>query len=116
MLTLWLILYWQFVPSKIDEIFSDMRDFAQGIPDNILVIGFEKDGSDHDAALEAVCTCAHEVNVCLNDKKCIFHCTITPFFGELVSRKDVKPDLRKLEAIQNVQLPKTKHDLQSFLV
>ena len=27
----------------------------------------------------------------------------------------MKPDLRKLEAIQNLQLPKTKHELQSFL-
>ena len=48
--------------AKTDEIFSDMRDFAQGKADDILVIGFEKDGSDHDAALNAVCACAKEVN------------------------------------------------------
>ena len=65
--------------AKIDEIFSDMRDFAQGIADNILVIGFEKDRSDHNAALKAVCAHANEVNLCLNNKNCIFHCTIAPF-------------------------------------
>ena len=64
-----------------------MRDFAQGVPDAILVISFEKDESDHDAALNAVCAHTNEVNLCLNDKKCIFHCSIAPFFGELVSRK-----------------------------
>ena len=82
------------------EIFSDMRDVAQGIAGKHLSCRFwEEMESDHDAALEAVCACANEVNICLNDKRCIFHCTIAPFFGELVSRKGVKPDLRKLEAI-----------------
>ena len=47
--------------------------------------------------------------------KCIFRCTIAPFFGELVSRKGVKPDPKKIKAIQNLKQPKTKHELQSFL-
>ena len=41
--------------AKIDEIFSDMCDSMQGIADDILVKGFEDDGSDHDTALDAVC-------------------------------------------------------------
>ena len=41
--------------AKIDETFADMQDFAQGIADDILVVGFKVDGSDHDAALDAVC-------------------------------------------------------------
>ena len=49
--------------AEIDEIFSDMRDFAQGIADDILVIGLKKDGPDHDAALEAVCAYANKVNL-----------------------------------------------------
>ena len=49
-----------------------MRDFAQGIADDILVIGFEKDGSDDDAALNAVCAHANKVNLCLNDKSVYF--------------------------------------------
>ena len=92
-----------------------MHDSMQGIADDILVIGFEDDGSDHDAALDAVCACTDKVNLCFNEKKCIIFCTIAPFFGELVSRKGVKPDLMKLEAIQNLQLPRTKCELQSFL-
>ena len=101
--------------AKIDEIFSDMCDSTQGIADDILVIGFDDDGSDHDAALDAVCAHADKVNLCFNEKKCIIHCTIAPFFGELVPRKGVKPDLMKLEAIQNLQLPRAKCELQSFL-
>ena len=100
--------------AKIDEIFSDMHDSTQGIADDILVIGFDDDSSDHDAALDVVCAHVDKVNLCFNEKKCIIHCTIAPFFGELVSRKGVKPDLMKLEAIQNLQLPRTKRELQSF--
>ena len=100
--------------AKIGEIFSYVRDFAQGIADDILVIGLEKDGSDHNAALKAVCACASEVKLCLNDKKCIFSCTIAPFV-ELVSRKDVKPHPGKLEASQMLQLQKAKCKLQSCL-
>ena len=40
---------------------------------------------------------------------------MAPFFGELVYRKDMKSDPRKLEAIQSLQLPKTKHEFQRFL-
>ena len=43
----------------------------------------------------------------------LYHSSI--FFGDLVSREGVRPDPRKLEAIQKLQLPKTKCELQSFL-
>ena len=55
------------------------------------------------------------MNLCLNEKKCIFRCTIAPFFGELVSRQVVKPDPKTIKAIQNLKQPKTKCELQSFL-
>ena len=57
-----------------------MHDSTHGIAEDILVIGFEDDSSDHDAALDAVCACADKVNLCFNEKKCIIHCTIAPIF------------------------------------
>ena len=38
---------------KIDEIFSDMPNVF-GIVDHILVIGYDKSGADHDAAVHKV--------------------------------------------------------------
>ena len=38
---------------KIDEIFND-RPNIFGIADNILVIGYDKDGADHDEAVYSV--------------------------------------------------------------
>ena len=54
--------------AKIDETFEDMQDFAQGIVDDILVVGFKADGSDHDAALDAVCKQSNDMNLCLNER------------------------------------------------
>ena len=38
---------------KIDEIFSDIPNVF-GIADDILVIGYDKNGADHDAAIHKV--------------------------------------------------------------
>ena len=63
---------WQFVPSKtLMKYFQISEILHQGIADKILVMGFEKDESHHNAALETVCACANEVNLSLNDNKCI---------------------------------------------
>ena len=47
---------------KIDEIFSDMSNVF-GIADNILVIGYYKDGTDYDAAVHKVLWQCEEVNL-----------------------------------------------------
>ena len=62
--------------AKIDEIFSDMCDSTQGIADDILVIGFDDECSDHDAALDVVCAHADKVNLCFNEKNTLYHSTI----------------------------------------
>ena len=58
-----------------------------GIMDNILVIGYDDDGTDHDATVLQRC---EEVNLKLNKEKCHFRCTSIPFFGEVISKKTRK--------------------------
>ena len=79
---------------KIDEIFSDMPSMF-GIADNILVIGYDEDGADHDATVHKVLQQCEEVNLELNKEKCHFRCTSTWFFGEVISREGVLPDPQK---------------------
>ena len=79
---------------KIDEIFSDMSNVF-GITDDILVIGYDANGADHDAALQR----CEEVNLKLNKEKCHFRCTSIPFLGEVISRKGVEPDPQKIKAL-----------------
>ena len=83
---------------KIDKIFNDMPNVF-GIADNILVIVDEKDGADHDEAVYNVLRQYQDVNLKLNKNKCYFRCTSIPFFGKVVSREGVQPDLQKVRAL-----------------
>ena len=68
---------------KIDKIFNDMPNVFD-IADNILVIGYDKDGADHDKAVYKVLKQCQDVNIKLNKAKCHFRCMSIPFFGEVV--------------------------------
>ena len=74
--------------SKIDEIFNDMPNVF-GIADDILVIGYEKDGADHDEAVYSVLKWCQDVNLKLNKDKCHFRCMSILFFGKVVSREGI---------------------------
>ena len=99
---------------KIDEIFNDMPN-EFGIADDILVIRYDKDGADHDAAVYNVLRQFHDVNLKLNKEKCHFRCTAIPFFGEVVSREGVQPDPWKIKELTEMPAPKNKKELQAFL-
>ena len=99
---------------KRDEIFSDMPNVF-GIVDDILVIGYDDDGVDHDAAVHKVLQWCEEVNLKRNKEKCHFRCTSIPFFGEVISRKGVQPDPQKVKALMDVPAPNNKKELQALL-
>ena len=63
-----------------------------GTADDILVIGYDEDGTDHDKAVYSVMWCCKEVNLKLNKDKYHFRGTSIPFFGKVVSRKGIQPD------------------------
>ena len=63
-----------------------------GIADDILVIGYDKDGTDHDKAVYKVLRQCQDVNLKLNKDKCHFRCMSIPFLGEVVSREGVQLD------------------------
>ena len=77
---------------KIDEIFNDMPNVF-GIADDIFVIGHGKSGADHDEAVYSVLRQCQDVNLKLSKEKCHFRCTSIPFFGKVVLREGLQPDL-----------------------
>ena len=99
---------------KINEIFNDMPNVFS-IADDILVIGYDKDGTDHNEAVYHVLSHCKEVNLKLNKDKCHFRCTSIPFFGKVVSRKGIQPDPQKIKVLTNMLVPKNKRELQVFL-
>ena len=74
---------------KIDEIFNDMPN-KFGITDDILVIRYDKDRTDHDKAVYKVIRQCQDINLKLNKDKCHFRCTSIPFFSEVVSREGIQ--------------------------
>ena len=56
---------------KIDEIFNDMPNII-GIADDILIIGYDEDRTDHDEAVYNMLRCCKEVNLKLHKDKCHF--------------------------------------------
>ena len=65
---------------KIDETFNDIPNVF-GIADDILVIGYNKYGTDHNETVYKVLKCCRDVNLKLNKEKCYFRGTAIPFFG-----------------------------------
>lgn len=57
----------------------------------------------------------HDMNVALNDSKCIYGVTELKFLGHILSADGVKPDTDKLESIRNFREPKTAEETRSFL-
>ena len=99
---------------KIDEIFNAMLNVF-GIADDILVIGYDKDGADHGEAVYKVPKQCQEVNLKLNKEKCHFRCMSIPFFGKVVARQGVQPKPQKVRVLTERPAPKNKKELQAFL-
>ena len=80
---------------------------------DILVLGYEVDGMDHDETLQRVLLICRQFNLKLNKDK--YHCrsTSVPFFGEVISWHGVKPDQQKLKVL--MEMSPNKLELQAFL-
>ena len=76
---------------KIDEILNNLPNVF-GIADYILVVGYDRDGKDHDEMLQQVLQICRQVNFKLNKGKCHFRCTSVPFIGEVMSCCGVQPN------------------------
>ena len=63
---------------KIDKILKNLPDVF-GIADDILVVGYDTDGKDHDEMLQKVLQICRQVKLKLNKDKCHFRCTSIPF-------------------------------------
>ena len=86
-----------------------------GIVDDILVIGYDDNGRDHDELVCKVLQRCSEVNLKLNKDKCHFRYTSVPFFREVILRNGVQPDPQKIKALMDMPPPTNKRELKAFL-
>ena len=102
------------------EIFqNEIRQALEGlngtlnISDDIIVHG--KTREQHDQHLEALLNRLQEKNLTLNKIKCEFGKSRIKFYGFIFSESGISPDPQKIEAIKNVEQPKTAAEVRSFL-
>ena len=99
---------------KIGKIFKDLPNvFA--IANDILVVGYDSDGKDHNETIWQVLQICRHVNLKLNKDKCHFKCISVPFFGEGISSHAIQPNPQKLKALTEIPPPKTKRNSMHFL-
>ena len=92
---------------KLDECIGDIRN-VYCIADDIMVVGYEEDHSDHDKALTNLFQRAEKCNLKFNLDKIQYKKKEVSFFGETYTTTGRKPDPGKVEAIRTMKQPENK--------
>lgn len=81
--------------------------------DDIMIFGASEE--EHDRAVKQTLNTLKRYGILLNDHKCRFKQTQTPFLGHTLSSEGVAPAEEKVRSILNFRSPQTKEELRSFL-
>ena len=102
-----------------------MREHIEGlkgvevIADDFVIVGYSNTPaewqSDHDQNVRAFLNRCRERNLKLNEKKARLRQQEVPFIGHVLTPAGLKPDLCKVEAIEQMPDPTDVHSLHRFL-
>ena len=98
---------------KVDDHLEGI-DHCIAITDDIIIYGFDSDGTDHDRTVRQVMKKAQEVGMRFNPTKCQFRKSEVKFFRMMLNRQGVVPDPAKIEALRKLPELKTESLLQRF--
>ncbi len=96
----------------MDEILQDLPGVVS-IADDITIFGRTEE--EHDENLIKLMKRAQETGLVFNPSKCKLKAQEVTFFGNIYSKTGVKPDPKKVEAINKLKEPSNKQELQTFL-
>lgn len=98
----------------MDIAFAGERDrFVMIYLDDITV--FSRSNEDHLVHLKQILSKCRKYGLSLNPTKFVFVVEEGKLLGHIVSEKGICIDPSKVEAIQTINLPRNKKELQSFL-
>lgn len=80
--------------------------------DDIIIWGSSK--AEHDKRLKSVLEATRKANLKLNKEKCQLGVKELTFVGDILSSEGIRPDPRKISAIENMPRPQCKKDVQRF--
>ena len=84
-----------------------------GIHDDVIIYRYTQE--DHDTNLINFLNVCQMEGLCLSSKKLELCCDRVSFFSAIYSREGVEPDPKKVQGIEEMTVPETKQQLQSFL-
>ncbi|UYV61908.1 K02A2.6-like [Cordylochernes scorpioides] len=96
----------------MDSLFHDVPNTVIYLDD--IFIG-SKDEQEHYRILEMIFDKLKELNFTLNKEKCLFLKKDICFLGHIINEDGVRPDSKKLEALERCKKPFDKTSLKSFL-
>ena len=99
---------------KLDTIFGNIPQVIC-IADDIMVVGYNEDHSDHDKVFSKLLHTAQMNNIKLNYDKLQYKKTQVDFFRETYTTDGCKLSSDKVQAIASMPQPVNKKELQSFI-
>ena len=97
---------------RLDAVMKDARGVT-GIADDCLITGTTAQA--HDTNLLLLLHLARLNNLKFNPKKLQFRTTECKFFGQMLTPNGIQIDPEKVDAIQRMQRPRCKQELESYL-
>ena len=105
-------------PDVFQEKMSDLMvglEFARAYLDDLLIISTETGFNKHLEKLDMVLTRLQSAGLKINAVKSFFARTELEYLGFNVSREGLRPSQKKLEAILQIETPKTQKQLRRFI-
>jgi transposase InsO family protein len=99
---------------KMSELMAGL-DFARAYLDDLLIISTEKGFDKHLEKLEQVLNRLSEAGLKVNAVKSFFGRTELEYLGYQISRDGMRPSQKKVEAILQLEPPKTRKQLRRFI-
>ena len=78
--------------------------------DDILIHGSNQ--QEHNERFIAILEQLQKFHVTLNKEKCVFSTGSVKFLGHVIDQEGIKPDPEKVQAIQDMEEPKSVSDLR----
>ena len=99
---------------KMSELMAGL-EFARAYLDDLLIISTEAGFDKHLEKLEQVLTRLQQAGLKINAVKSFFARTNLEYLGYNISREGLRPNQKKVEAILQLEAPKTRKQLRRFI-
>ncbi|CAJ0968777.1 unnamed protein product [Ranitomeya imitator] len=97
----------------MDIVLAPHRDYASAYLDDIVI--FSTDWDTHLSQVQAVLESLRAAGLTANPKKCAIGLTEARYLGYVIGRAVIKPQVNKIEAIQNWPKPLSSKQVRAFL-